>query len=250
MGTKQKVTIAENTDQIKIVEADGQVSEMGSEMNADNAEMAEGEVAAEPVKKAKKASRVRSPKYQAARSQVDKTKLYDSFAAIELLKRLSYTKFAGTITAHVITREVGASVDLALPYATGSTVKVVIADEALLAELDAGKFDFDILVSTKEFMPKLTKYARVLGPKGLMPNPKNGTLTSNPEGKKKELEAGKTTIKTEKKAPLMHVGIGKTSMETKELVENLNALLKALKGTALKVAIAASMSPSVKVAVL
>jgi ribosomal protein L1 len=253
MGTKQKVTVSENTDQIKIIEADGQVNQGDVEAQSEDAELTaestEVETDAKAAKKARQA-RTRSAKYQAARSQVDKTKLYDSFAAIELLKRLSYTKFAGTITAHVVTREVGTSVDLAMPYATGKSVKVVIADDALLAELDAGKLDFDVLVTSKEFMPKLTKYARILGPKGLMPNPKNGTLTSNPEGKKKELEAGKTTIKTEKKAPLMHIGIGKTSMETKELVENLNTLLKALKGQALKVAIAASMSPSVKVAVL
>jgi large subunit ribosomal protein L1 len=259
MGSKRNVQPSENTDQIKIVGAQGESSNSiadqinGSEMEAIEAlsenEAMEAENDAQAAKKVRQA-RQRSAKYLAARSQVDKTKLYDTFAAIELLKRLSYTTFDGTITAHVITREVGTSIDLALPYSTGKSVKVVIADDALLADLDAGKLDFDILISTKEFMPKLTKYARVLGPKGLMPNPKNGTLTPNPEGRKKELEAGKVTVKTEKKAPLMHIGIGKTSMDTKELVENLNALLKALKGSAIKVAIAASMSPSIKVAVL
>lgn len=246
MGTKQKVTIAENTDQVKIIAADAGVEETMAD-GSDQATTSEGEAA--PVKKVREA-RKRSARYTAARAQVDKTKLYDPFAAIELIKRLSYTKFAGTITAHVITREVGASVDLALPHSTGKSLRAAIATDALLADIEAGKIEFDVLLSTKEFMPKLTKLARVLGPKGLMPNPKNGTLTPNPEAKKKELEAGKVTVKTEKKAPLMHIGLGKTSMETKDLVENLQALLKALKGTALKVAIAASMSPSVKVAVL
>lgn len=247
MGTKQKVTVAENTDQVKIISA-----ETGTEENLNEAvETLTGETT-EETKAAKKAreARKRSARYTAARAQVDKTKLYDPFAAIELIKRLSYTKFAGTITAHIITREVGYSVDLALPHSTGKTIRAAIATDALLAEIEAGKIEFDVLLSTKEFMPKLTRLARVLGPKGLMPNPKNGTLTPNPEAKKKELEAGKVTIKTEKKAPLMHIGVGKTSMETKDLVENLQALLKALKGNAVKVAIAASMSPSVKVAVL
>ena len=116
-----------------------------------------------------------------------------------------------------------------------------------MTDIEAGKIDFDVLVASPEFMPKLAKFARVLGPKGLMPNPKNGTLTPKPEIKKKELEAGKFNLKTEKKAPLMHLSIGKMDMSSKELTENLEALLKALNGKLLKVSIAASMSPSVKV---
>jgi large subunit ribosomal protein L1 len=118
----------------------------------------------------------------------------------------------------------------------------------MLAQIEAGTIDFDILITEPHFMPKLAKHARVLGPKGLMPNPKNGTITPNPEIKKKELESGKMTIRTEKKAPLMHVTLGKTSMETKDLVENLNALIAALGPKAVKLTLAASMSPSVKVA--
>ena len=96
-------------------------------------------------------------------------------------------------------------------------------------------------------MGKITKFAKILGPKGLMPNPKNGTLTANPEKKKKELEAGSFTLKAEKKAPLMHLSVGKISLETKQLVENIEALLKALSGKALKLSLCASMSPSVRV---
>jgi large subunit ribosomal protein L1 len=119
-----------------------------------------------------------------------------------------------------------------------------------LAQLEAGTIDFDVLITEPRFMPKLAKHARVLGPKGLMPNPKNGTITDNPEAKRKELEGGKVTLKTEKKAPLMHVLLGKTDMETKDLVENLNALLEAVKGKAVKASVTATMSPSVKVAVV
>jgi large subunit ribosomal protein L1 len=97
-------------------------------------------------------------------------------------------------------------------------------------------------------MPKLTKFARVLGPKGLMPNPKMGTLTPNPEKAKEQLEAGSITIKTEKKAPLIHVTIGKVSHDTKNLVENIEALAKKLKGKLVRLSISASMSPGIKVA--
>ena len=95
-------------------------------------------------------------------------------------------------------------------------------------------------------MPKLAKLAKILGPKGLMPNPKNGTLTPKPELKKKALEAGAFTLKTEKKAPLMHLVIGKVSMDDKMLEENILAVLKALKNRILKVAIAPSMGPAIR----
>ena len=96
-------------------------------------------------------------------------------------------------------------------------------------------------------MPKIAKHARVLGPRGLMPNPKNGTVTANPEQKKADLEKGELIIKTEKKRPVIHVTIGKVSMDTKELVENYNALMTALKGKVLKSTLSATMSPGIKV---
>jgi len=235
MGTKRNTDMSENTDVIKIVSAtksEATATETGEEQ----------QIVTKPKKE-----KTRSAKYISARSKVDKTKLYDPFAAIELIKRLSYSKFDGTIVAHVVVREVGMSIDLSLPHSTGKALTVVIASDEVLAEIEAGNINFDVLVSSKEFMPKLTKYARVLGPKGLMPNPKNGTLTSNPEVAKKQLEAGKISIKTEKKAPLMHITVGKVSMDTKDLVENMQALLTTLKGKVLKLSIAATMSPSVKV---
>lgn len=212
----------------------------------DAPETAEINTATEVAKDEKKA-KPRSEKYMRARAQVDKTKLYDAFAAIEMIKRLSYSSFDGSIEAHAVLRETGASASFAYPHSTGQSLKVVIADDNVVKKIEAGNIDFDVLISTPEFMKNLTKHARVLGPKGLMPNPKTGTLTSNPEAKKAELEAGKITIKTEKKAPLIHTTLGKVSMDTKDLVENLQALTKAFKGKLLKLSIAASMSPSVKV---
>ena len=196
-----------------------------------------------------KQSRVRGAKYQAVRAKIDKTKLYHPEAAVELVKKLSYSHFKGSLEVHLIVREAGQNLTLTLPHSTGKKVKVAIASDEVLAAVEKGIIDFDVLVSTAQFMPKLAKFARVLGPKGLMPNPKAGTLTDKPEVKKAELEGGKVTIKTEKKAPLIHTTIGSISMETKALVENLEALLKAGNGKILKASICSTMSPGVRVLV-
>jgi large subunit ribosomal protein L1 len=244
MGSKKNVDMSATTDTIKIVADPTQIIETDQPV-AD----AEGtvEAAAEPAKK--KQTGHRSARYHHRRSQVDKTKLYDPFAAIELLKRLSYTKFAGSVEVHGMVREVGMQSDVLFPHATGKSVRVAIVSPEVMAKIEAGTIDFDILIAKPGDMPTLTKHARVLGPRGLMPNPKNGTLTDNPEAKKKDFESGKTTIKTEKKAPLFHTVIGKTSMETKDLVENLQALIKAFKGKLVRLSISATMSPGIKVTV-
>lgn len=201
-----------------------------------------------PSKKPAK-KQAHSSRYRLARSQVDKTKLYDSTAAIDLIKKLSYSNFSGTITAEGVLLEVGDKFEMTFPHSTGKTIRVAIANDDLLKTIEAGVIDFDVLLTTPQFMPKLAKLARVLGPKGLMPNPKNGTITPHPEDRQKELEAGKTLIKTEKKAPLIHVNLGKTTDSTEALVENLEALKKAAGRRLLRLSIAATMSPGVKVIV-
>lgn len=235
MGSKKNVDMTATETEVKVVELETKE---------------EGAITEEVVaKKPAKAKKVRGKKYQAVRSQLDKSKFYTDKEAVELVKKLSYSKFVGSVEAHVVVREVGDNVSLALPHSTGKTVKVTVVDAQVLSDIEAGKLDFGILVAHPEFMPKLAKFARVLGPKGLMPNPKNGTLTPNPELKKKELEAGKFNLKTEKKAPLMHLTIGKTDMKSTDLVENVEALVKALKGKILKLSLSASMSPGIKVLV-
>jgi len=97
-------------------------------------------------------------------------------------------------------------------------------------------------------MPKLAKLARILGPKGLMPNPKDGTVTPDPEKRKKELEGGAVTVKAEKKAPLVHFVIGKLSQAESELAANLRALLKAYPaGKVVRCVVAGTMGPGIKV---
>lgn len=233
MGTKRNVDMSTSSDTVKIVE------------NESTLESSQGTESGKKVTK----ERVRSKKYSAARAHVDKTRIYDVFAAVELIKKLSYTHFAGTITADGVVREIGEQGVITFPHSTGATLRVAIVNEEVLSQIQAGNLDFDVLVTEPKFMPQLAKHARVLGPKGLMPNPKAGTVTPNPELKKKELESGKMTIKSERKSPVIHLTIGKTDMDTKALVENITQLLTILKGKLRKLSISATMSPAVKVEV-
>jgi large subunit ribosomal protein L1 len=238
MGQKKNVDMSMEETEVKVVEA---VTEVVVEDGAEK----------KPAKKTTLKKKIRSQKYQAVRSQVDKTRLYDALSAVDLLKKLSYSSFDGTVVAHLVLDEKfqGERVGIQFPHSTGKSITVAIADEKLLAEVAKGKIEFDVLLATPNMMPKLAKLAKILGPKGLMPNPKQGTLIDNPKDKKKELESGKITIRSERKAPLMHIVIGNTKMETKELVENLQTLMKTLKDKINRISLAATMSPSIKVAV-
>lgn len=248
MGTTRNVDMSVNPDEIKKVEAvepeAGAESKTNSKTDSQKNQDKQ-DAQKHPVHVAKK--HARSKKYKIVRSKVDRTKEYDPFSAIELVKKLSYTKFEGTITAHLSVREQGLTAQVAFPHSRGRDLQIEIADDKTLEKLEKGEIDFDVLLATPEFMSKITKYAPLLGPQGLMPNPKNGTLTPNPEQKKKELESGQITIKTERKAPIMHVVIGSTDMETKKLLENLQNLLDAVRTKLTKVTLAATMSPGVKV---
>lgn len=234
MGQKKNVDMSMTDTKVKVVETPEEKTET------------------DQPKKVKKTvqKKIRSKKYQAVRAQVDKTRKHDPFSAIEMVKKLSYSSFAGTITVDIELTDKfqGERAELTFPHSTGQSVKVAIADDKLLKKVEAGETDFDVLLATPDMMPKLAKLAKILGPRGLMPNPKQGTLTDKPEEKKKELEAGKMTIKTERKAPLLHVIIGNTEMETKQLQENLLALLAAFKDKVKNISLSATMSPGVKVA--
>jgi large subunit ribosomal protein L1 len=238
MGSKKNVDMSATEDKIKVVESAEDA----------NTPVVEGETAVE-AKKVSAPRRIRSKKYVSSRSKVDKTKNYSLSEAITTIKKLSYSKFDGTITFDGVVGEPGKLGSVSLPHSTGKSIKVAIVDDDLLAELKAGNIDFDALVTTPQFMPKIAKFARVLGPRGLMPNPKNGTVTPKPELKKAELEKGKFDLKTEKKNPVIHVVIGKVSMDEKSLTENIEALYAATKGKLVSASISATMSPSVKLEV-
>jgi len=202
------------------------------------------EAKTKPVQK-----KVRSKTYISARRQVDRTQTYSLKKAITLLKKTSYTKFPGTVNTDIILKkQEKISREITFPHPTGKKTKVAIATPRVLKNIEKGKIDFDVLLTTPDLMPKIAKFAKVLGPKGLMPNPKSGTITNKPQAKKKELEAGKTLIKTEKKEPLLHITIGKTNQPDKQLQENVETLINALGARKIKkLVLSATMSPGIKV---
>lgn len=230
MGAKKNVTVDGGTDEIKVVA-------VGDEP--------EVKAVKEKTKKVKVGAR--SKRYVQARALVDKSKFFSAAEAIDLVKRTSYSTFAGTVSADLVLKEVDNRIIVNFPHSTGKTLRVAIVTDDLLKDIEAGKLDFDVLLTTPAFMPKLAKLARILGPKGLMPNPKNETIVADPEKKKAELLGGKTVLKTERKAPLLHVTLGKADLSNEQLAENLEAVLKAVADKALKVTVCATMSPSVKV---
>lgn len=198
-------------------------------------------------KKVKAKARQRGKKYLDARQKIDKSKAYEIKEAIKLIKETSYSSFDGTMEAHIEVKKQGLNVSVNLPHSTGKTKKIEIADEKTIAKLQKGVIDFDVLLATADMMPKLLPFARLLGPKGLLPNPKNGTLIKNKE-EAKNFSTDKMTLKTEKEAPLIHTIFGKVSMEDKKLSENLEAIIEALgKKQIAKLFIKSTMSPSVRV---
>jgi large subunit ribosomal protein L1 len=191
---------------------------------------------------------MRSAKYTRVKSFVDRTKSYPINQALELVLKTSYSKFTGTVIVDLVVRDEKVSAEVAFPHSTGKTVRVAVTSDELLANVEKGIIDFDILVSHPSFMPKIARLAKILGPKGLMPNPKNNTVSTDPEKRAKELSGGKVTIKSERKAPLIHAIIGKTDMLAKELAANAEALVKAVStGKILKMTVSSTMSPGVKV---
>lgn len=198
-------------------------------------------------------AKVRSKKYQEIVGLVDRTKLYPLTEAVTLIKKTSYTKFDGTVELHVNLNplSLGEKKDyrtgVSLPHGTGKEVKVAIANDAIIDEITAGKINFDVLVAHPSMMPKLAKVARILGPKGLMPNPKTGTVTQDPEKRAKELSSGQVNIKTEPGNPIIHMPIGKVSFPDQDLVDNIKAVLSALAGKVAKVSLSATMGPGIKV---
>lgn len=201
----------------------------------------------------KKPAKVRSKHYIEVQKMVEKNKLYPLKDAISLVKKTSLTKFDGTIELHVGLNplSLGEKKDfrtgVSLPHGTGKEVRVSIADDKIIDEITAGKINFDILVAHPSMMPKLAKVARILGPKGLMPNPKTGTVTPDPEKRAKELTHGQVNIKTEPGNPMIHMPIGKVSFTDKDIAENVKAVLEALGSKVSKVTLSSTMGPGVKV---
>lgn len=221
----------------------------------------------------------RGKNYQAKAKMVEKGKAYSLKDAINLAIETNTAKFDATVEAHVRLgvdpRQADQNIrtTIVLPNGNGKTVRVAVfapldvckaakaagadiaEDEEFLKALDKGEINFDILISTPAYMPKLGKYARLLGPKGLMPNPKAGTVTMDVEKAVKESKAGKVEYRVDKQS-IVHIGLGKVSFGTDKLMENANVFFDSLKsqkpaslkGTYVKsVFVTTTMGPSISV---
>ena len=220
-------------------------------------------------------------KYRAALEQVDSAKVYDYKEAIALAKKISTTKFDSSLEAsfvlNVDPRQAEQNIRgaMVLPHGTGKTQRVLVItqgakeDEAkaagadfvggadMILQIQGGWFDFDIIVATPDMMGQLGKLGKLLGPKGLMPNPKTGTVTMDVAKAIDEIKKGKVEYRVDKDGNI-NVLFGKVSFTEEALVENFKALydriLKArpvtVKGTYLKgVTVSTTMGPGIKVTV-
>ncbi len=222
----------------------------------------------------------RGKNYKAAAANIEKANLYDADKALSLVVDNSKAKFDESVEVHIKLGVDGRHADqqvrgaIVLPHGTGKTKKVLVfakgpkAAEAEAAGADyvgaeelAQKiqsenwFDFDVIVATPDMMGVVGRLGKILGPKGLMPNPKSGTVTMDLEKALAEIKAGKVEYRLDK-ANIIHVAIGKVSFGTEKLNDNFNALLDAIikakpaaaKGQYLRsVSVASTMGPGVKV---
>lgn len=233
----------------------------------------------QPVKPARSRLERRSKKYRKAAEQIDKTKQYSLKEALDLATKTSTTAFDASVEMHirlgVDPRQADQNIrdNIVLPAGTGKTVRIaVFADEDVakeakkagadvagsddfLAQLDKGTIDFDVLIATPNVMAKLSKYARVLGPKGLMPNPKSGTVTTDVAKAIEQAKAGKVEYRVDSTG-IVHMGIGKVSFGTVKLGQNADVVVASikqnkpasLKGTYVRsIVVTTSMGPGIKV---
>lgn len=221
----------------------------------------------------------RSKNYIESAKMIDKSKTYDAKEGISTVIATSKAKFDETVELHIKLGVDGRNADqqvrgvVVLPEGTGKTVKVlvitkgdkaeiakkagadIVGDDDIIAKIMQGWLDFDVCITTPDMMGALGRCARILGPKGLMPNPKSGTVTMDVEKAIKDVKAGKVEYRLDKQN-IVHVRIGKVSFGAEKLLNNLTTVMDAIikakpaasKGTYLKsVYLATTMGPSVKI---
>lgn len=221
----------------------------------------------------------RGKKFQAAASAIDKSKQYSLKEAMELVAKTNPTAFDATVELHVRLgvdpRQADQNIrgNVVLPGGTGKTARIAVLAEGseataakkagadivgmdeLLDQIEKVKLEFDLLITTPSVMPRLGKYARILGPKGLMPNPKSGTVTNDMVRAVEEAKAGRVEYRVDSNG-IVHLGIGKVSFGASTLVDNAEAVLRSikaarpasLKGTyVISVFATTSMGPSIRI---
>jgi large subunit ribosomal protein L1 len=192
--------------------------------------------------------RKRGKNYRAKFALVLKDKEYSIEEALELVKQTAYAKFDAAVELHAHLKGEGVRGTVALPHGNGKTKKVAVADDETIEKIAAGKFDFDVLLATPSQMPKLARYAKQLGPKGLMPSPKAGTVTEDIDKTKAEIEGGRIEYRADKNR-VVHLSIGRVSFPTEKLKENLECVEQVLLShKILSLNLSATMGPGVKVA--
>jgi large subunit ribosomal protein L1 len=242
---------------------------------------ASGADAEEKPKQASKPTRSRLERrgknFRKSAEQIEAGKAYSLDEAVTLAQKTSHVKFDATVELHinlgVDPRHADQNIrdNLVLPAGTGKTVRIAVLTEDaaeakkaganiagtddLFAELDKGNMNFDILIATPQLMPKLGKYARVLGPRGLMPNPKSGTVTTDVNKAVAEAKAGRVEYRVDSTG-IVHLGVGKVSFQPADLTKNIDAVLasiksnkpQSVKGNYVKaVHLTTSMGPSIAV---
>lgn len=230
-----------------------------------------------PAPKTRSRLERRSKGYKKASELIDSSKEYTLKEAAELLPKTSSVKFDASVELHVNLNVDPRQADqniramVALPHGTGKTIRVavfapqdqheaakkagadIVGEDEFLQLLDKEQLDFDVLVATPQLMAKLGKYARVLGPKGLMPNPKSGTVTAKVADAVKAAKAGKVEFRVDKQS-IIHLSVGKVSFKPEQIAENTKTVLKAItdakpasvKGAYIqKITMTTSMGPSI-----
>ncbi|HLR09185.1 MAG TPA: 50S ribosomal protein L1 [Bacillota bacterium] len=221
----------------------------------------------------------KSKRYMQALERIDRTKAYDINEAVELLKEMSKANFDETVEVAfrlgVDPKKADQQIRgaIVLPHGTGKTQRVLVfakgekvkeaedagadyvGDQDLINQINQGWLDFDVVVATPDMMAEVGKLGRILGPKGLMPNPKTGTVTFDVGKAVQEIKAGKVEYRVDKSANV-HVPIGKISFDNAKLVENFEAIVDTIvkakpqssKGTYMKnVTITSTMGPGIRV---
>lgn len=242
-------------------------------------EAADAEKPKQPVKPARSRLERRGKQFRKAAEQIEKDKAYSLDEAVALAQKTSTVKFDATVELHVNLgvdpRHADQNIrdNLVLPAGTGKTVRIAVladVDEAaeakkagadiagideILKDLDKGQIKFDTLIATPSQMAKLGKYARVLGPRGLMPNPKSGTVTTDIAKAVAEAKAGRVEYRVDSTG-IVHLGVGKVSFSAAQLTENIQAVFASirgnkpsgLKGTYVKaIHLTTSMGPSITI---
>jgi large subunit ribosomal protein L1 len=260
-------------------EAEAKTEKLEKQAHRDEEKAAEDDKPKQPVKPARSRLERRGKAYRKAQEQIDADKQYSLSEALELATKTNPAKFDASVELHVRLNVDPRQADqnlrdtVVLPAGTGKDVRVAVfadtdvakeakaagadiaAADEFLQQLDKGTIDFDVLISTPQQMAKLGKYARLLGPKGLMPNPKSGTVTTDVTKAVKEAKAGRVEYRIDSTG-IIHVGIGKVSFGGAKLLQNAQAIvdsLKTNKPTGLKggyvksTYVTTSMGPSIQV---